>query len=250
VNAGKQVRLNRIFSSDQRAVVVAMDHGLPGMKPLGHLSQPGELINKVKKGGADGILTTPGIVEKFASEIGELGLIIRLDGAATTLRDSFGAMQLVSSVEDALCLGADAVAVMGFCGTDDEGNSLKTLGAVAKECRTLGVPLVAEMLPFGFGADPSIDQIALAARIGAELGADIIKTKYQGPPDLYQKVTEECFAPILILGGGARASKDSLLDEVREAVSVGVAGVAMGRNIWQSGDVVGKTQEIVKAVHG
>ncbi len=249
MNPGKQVRINRIFSNDKKAVVIAMDHGLPGMSPLGNLLNPGELIDQIAAGGADTVLTTPGIAANFSDHFKQLGLIVRLDGAATTLGKDFSEMRLISSVEDALRLGADAVAVMGFCGTPDEKDSLATLGKVAAECRLLGIPLLAEMLPLGFGADPTIDQISLAARIGAEMGADIVKTKYQGPPDLYQKVTEECFVPILILGGSAKASQNAVLDEVRDAVNVGVAGVAMGRNIWQSGDVVSKTREVVKAVH-
>ncbi len=250
MNSGKKIRLNRIFSTDNRSVVVAMDHGLPGISPLGHLSDPKYLIGAIKDSGANAILTTPGIADKFAEDMKGLGLILRLDGGATTLSSSFGAMQLISSVEDALYLGADAVAVMGFCGTPDESDSLRVLGEVAKECRKLGIPLMAEMLPLGFSADPNIDQIALAARIGAEMGADIIKTKYMGPPEQYQKVTEECFAPVLILGGSARSSQEEMLKEISSAVNVDVAGVAMGRNIWQEGDVTAKTAKIVKAVHG
>lgn len=97
-----------------------MDHGLPGMTPLGHLVNPETLLSQIQMSGVDAILTTSGIVEKFADEIGDLAVILRLDGGATTLSPSFGAMDLISSVEGALYLGADAVAVMGFCGTDDE----------------------------------------------------------------------------------------------------------------------------------
>jgi len=249
MNSAKAIRLNHIFASDRRSVIIAMDHGLPGMRPLGHLTHPGTLIQQIAAGGADAILTTPGIAAQFAECIGRLGLILRLDGAATTLGEGSGEMRLIASVEDALRLGADAVAVMGFCGTKDESDSLETLGKVAAECRRLGVPLMAEMLPLGYTGKPDVQQIALAARIGAELGADIIKTKYAGAPQEYREVTDTCFAPVVVLGGSARSS-DEVLAEIEDALSAGAAGVAIGRNVWQAADVVATTRSVVRAVHG
>lgn len=245
---GKQVRLNRIFSADKRAVVIAMDHGLPGVSPLVHLANPGLLLRQVSEGGGDAILTTPGIANQFADQIGHLGLIIRLDGAATLIGEGSSEMRLISSVEDALKLGADAVAVMGFCGIPDESASLQTLGLVGVECRRLGVPLLAEMLPLGFNGKPDVSQLAQAARVGCEMGADIIKIKYLGPSEAYQEVTETSFSPVLILGGGARSS-DEVLVEIREAMSAGAAGVAIGRNVWQNEDPTRMTKSIVEAVH-
>lgn len=248
MSAAKTIRMNHIFASDGRAVVIAMDHGLPGMTPLGALKDPAHLLREIRAGGADAILTTPGIAARFAADIGKLGLIVRLDGGATTLSQSFGAMQLIASVEDALRLGADAVAVMGFCGTPDESDSLRTLGMVAKECRTLGVALMAEMLPLGYQGKPTVEQVVLAARIGAEMGADIIKTKYVGSAEAYAEVIETCFAPVLVLGGSAKAP-EAVMSEIRDAIRAGSAGVAIGRNVWQAPDPAAVTREIAQAVH-
>ncbi|MBL8130834.1 MAG: fructose-bisphosphate aldolase [Anaerolineae bacterium] len=249
MSTGKTIRLNHIFAQDGRSVVVAIDHGLPGMGPFGALKTPGKLLRQIRAAGADAILATPGTAARFAADIGDLGLILRLDGGATTLGEGVGKMRLIASVEDALRLGADAVAVMGFCGTPDEGDSLETLGQVAAECRRLGMPLMAEMLPLGYMAKPTVQEIVLAARIGAELGADIIKTKYTGTPDEYREVIETCYTPVLVLGGSAKAP-DALFSEIRDSLRAGAAGVAIGRNIWQAEDVEGTTRRMVSAVHG
>jgi len=249
MNSSNTLRLNHIFADDGRAVVIAMDHGLPGIGPFGQLTRPAALLQQIRTGGADAILTTPGIAARFAADIGRLGLILRLDGGATTLGNGSGEMRLIASVEDALRLGADAVAVMGICGTADESQSLETLGKVAAQCRSLGIPLMAEMLPLGYQGKPNVKQIALAARIGAELGADIIKTKFVGTREEYCEVTETCFAPVLILGGSARAP-DELVAEIKDALGAGVSGVAIGRNVWQSDDAAGITRRFVEAVHG
>ena len=244
---GVTVRLNRIFGDDGKSVMVAMDHGLPGMHPLGHLRDPGALIDAIVAGGADAILTTPGIARRFADHLGRIGLVLRLDGGATSIGDVPRTSSLIASVEDAARLGADAVAVMGFCGTPDEGASLATLGRVAVECRALGMALMAEMLPLGFGGDPTVEEIAIAARIGAETGADIVKTKYAGPPDAYRQVTEACFAPVLVLGGSARELSD-VVQEVGDAMAGGAAGVAIGRNVWRAEDVRAAVAAIVASV--
>jgi DhnA family fructose-bisphosphate aldolase class Ia len=249
LNTGKQIRLNRIFATDGRAVIVAMDHGLPGVTPLANLADPGRLLEQLATGGADAILTTPGIACHFAGKLGKMGLILRLDGAATMLSQTVNEMRLIASVEDALIMGADAVAVMGFCGTPDETNSLEILGKVAGECRRLGVPLLAEMLPLGFAAQPTVTQLAQAARIGAETGADIIKLPYAGPPEAYRDVTTSCFAPVLVLGGSARAAHEATA-QIEEAMTAGAAGVAVGRNVWQQEDAAEMTRTIVMLVHG
>jgi fructose-bisphosphate aldolase, class I len=247
VSSGTTVRLNRILGGDGRAVVVAMDHGLPGMHPLGHLRDPGTLLAAVAAGGADAVLTTPGIAKRYAGSFGRLGLLLRLDGGATSIGEAPRRSSLIASVADAARLGADGVTVMGFCGTPDEGDSLATLGAVAEACREHGLVLMAEMLPLGFGADPTVEQVAVAARIGAEMGADLIKTKYVGPRDAFRQVTEGCFAPVLVLGGSARDPR-ALVAEVDDALAAGARGVAIGRNVWRSGDVRAAVAALTAAV--
>ncbi len=249
MNPGTEIRLNRLFGRDGKSVVVAMDHGLAGMFPLGHLAHPASLLAAIAEGGADAILTTPGLARRFAPHIGGLGLIVRLDGGATPIGNVPRASSLIATPEDALRLGADAVAVMGFCGTEDEARSLATLGKVATECRALGLALMAEMLPLGFGGEPTGEEVAMAARIGAEMGADIVKTKYVGPQAAYRQVTEACFAPVLVLGGSERELGE-LTGTIDEALGAGAAGVAYGRSVWRAADARGVVGAIVGAVHG
>lgn len=247
--SGTAVRLGRVFGRDGLTVIVAMDHGLPGMFPLGRLQDPAALLADIAAAGADAVLTTPGIAKRFAPHLGRLGLIVRLDGGATSVGDAPRTSSLIASVEDALRLGADAVAVMGICGTEEEGRSLATLGQVAKECRACQVPLMAEMLPLGFGGDPSVEELAVAARVGAEMGADIIKTKYAGTPEEYRYVTASCFAPVVVLGGSER-DLGQVTATIGQALKGGAAGVAMGRNVWRAPDARAAVGAIVDAVHG
>ncbi len=249
MEATNNIRLNRILGRDGRTLIVALDHGISGISPLSNLGRPAELIQLVIMGGADAILTTPGIANSFASSFGKVGLILRIDGGPSALTGKWEEMQVFLSVENALKLGADAVIMMGISGGEGESKSLVTLGKVATECRTWGIPLIAEMLPGGFGAgEVSMAHIITSARLGAEYGANIVKIKYQGPVDEYQKVIESCYCPIVVLGGSKKEPK-VLIEEIKGAMNIGAIGAAIGRNIWQSEDPQATTRAIYEAVH-
>jgi class I fructose-bisphosphate aldolase len=230
-------------------VVVALDHGIAGITPLDHLEKPRILMPKLSQGGADAIIVTPGIARSCSDLFTGLGLILRIDGGATALSGEWDKMEIIRSVEDALRLGADAVIMMGTCGTSEEARSLANLGLVAARCDEWGLPLIAEMLPGGFGArDVTINQLAASARLGAELGADVIKLRYQSPSDDYQEVTRACYVPVITLGG-PKQSPEGLIQEIQESQQAGACGVAVGRNIWQAEYPENILAQIVKSVH-
>lgn len=227
-------RMHRIFRDDGRSLVVAMDHG-SGLDVYPALARPAAVIDEVVLGGADAILTTPGIVKQFSQDLKSVAVILRVDGGSSQLADvgSLGC-EVLYSVEDALRLGADAIACMGFPGTPLESQTLGNVARLAGQCEAWGIPLLAEMLPGGLINSKlrTAENIRLAARIGVELGADFIKTEYVEPPESFQQVTENCFRPVLILGGAKTHDERGLFNMVRSSLKGGAAGVVMGRNVW------------------
>jgi DhnA family fructose-bisphosphate aldolase class Ia len=124
--------------------------------------------------------------------------------------------------------------MMGITATAKEAQSLANLGRVAARCNEWGIPLVAEMLPGGFSAkETTIQQIRVSARLAAELGADIVKIKYQGPVEEFKTVTCSSYVPVVVLGG-SKQNPEQLAAEVNQALQAGARGVAVGRNIWQA----------------
>jgi fructose-bisphosphate aldolase/2-amino-3,7-dideoxy-D-threo-hept-6-ulosonate synthase len=97
------------------------------------------------------------------------------------------------------------------------------------------------------GHDPEV--VKLSARVGAELGADIIKTNYTGDPDTFKEVVDGCPVPVVIAGGPKVETEEDLFRMVKDAVSVGGAGVAMGRNIFQAKNPQLMTCAISELVH-
>jgi DhnA family fructose-bisphosphate aldolase class Ia len=161
-------------------------------------------------------------------------------------------MQLIYSVEDALRLGADAVGTMGMPGSRFESQTLPYLSELIGQCAEWNMPVLAEMLPGGF-EDPqemwTPENIGLACRIGAELGADIIKTTYTGDVDSFARIVEQVYVPIVVLGGTKSDHPRDLLELVHGAMQAGAVGVACGRNIVQYEDPTKITQAVAAIIH-
>ncbi|MDH3753399.1 MAG: hypothetical protein OEU32_05950 [Acidimicrobiia bacterium] len=240
--------MNRIFAADGRTVIVALDHGLID-GPCEGFEHPGEVIAAVVAGGADAILTSFGIAEAYAAELSAVGLILRSDGAATNLgTPSTGSLSRFFGPEDALRLGADALVVTAMPGSDKEAATLETLARTTAEAHRRGLPVLGEMVPGGFNSGPEMrgpDAVALAARLGAELGADFIKAPYCAD---YASVTSSTFVPVVILGG-AKGSEAEMLANIRDAIDAGAKGVAIGRNVFQCENPTAMTEAIVAVVH-
>ena len=72
-----------------------------------------------------------------------------------------------------------------------------------------------------------------AARVGAELGADIVKCNYTGSVASFKDVVAGCPVPVVIAGGEKMETETQLLKMVESALEAGAAGVSIGRNAFQ-----------------
>jgi fructose-bisphosphate aldolase/2-amino-3,7-dideoxy-D-threo-hept-6-ulosonate synthase len=88
-----------------------------------------------------------------------------------------------------------------------------------------------------------------AARVGAELGADIIKTNYTGDPDSFKDVIRSCPVPVIIAGGPKANTDAEVMKMVEDAISAGASGVSIGRNVFQHKNPAEMTRAISKVVH-
>lgn len=240
-------RLHHIFRPDGRALIVAFDHGMID-GPAQGMEQPAATLEKIVAGGADAILTSYGTALRFAKEIESLGLILRLDGGGTKL-GKMGPGSQFYSIEDALFLGVDAVAVSAFPGASEEEASMRMLAKVIGDAHKWGIPVMGEMVPGGFDSPDSMrtaESIAIAARIGAELGSDWVKIPYA---EGFEKVTSTCYVPAVILGGAKKGSERTMLEKIRTALDVGAKGVAIGRNIFQADDPLAMTAAVAALIH-
>ena len=248
---GKEIRLERIINRNTgKAVIVPMDHGVT-VGPILGITDMKKAMAQVADGGANAVVVHKGIVAKGHRKSGpDLGLIVHLSGS-TALSPEPNAKTLVCTVEEAIRLGADGVSVHVNIGNGREREMLADLGRVAERASYWGMPLLAMIYPRGEKIKDEYDKEAIkhAARLGAELGADVVKVSYTGSPDSFREVVEGCSVPVIIAGGPKMESDRAVLEMVKGAMEAGAAGTSIGRNVFQHSDPSRMVAALAMIVH-
>ena len=227
---GKKIRLERIINRNtKRTVIAPMDHGVSS-GPIPGIIDMDETVESISQGGADAILMHKGIVQQGHRGYGEdIGLIVHLS-ASTSLAPDPNDKVIVTSVEKAIQLGADAVSIHVNLGSETESQMLQELGQKVEN-------------------EHDVEFVKHAARVGSELGVDIVKTNYTGDPDSFKEVVEGAIVPVVIAGGPKVETDEELLQMVKDSLEVGGAGVAFGRNLFQAENPGKITRAIAEVVH-
>ncbi len=248
---GKSVRMERIIDRKSgNTVIVPMDHGVSS-GPIEGLIDMKSATNAVAEGGADAVLLHKGIVRAGHRGYGrDIGLIVHLSASTSLGPDPLNKVR-VTTVDEAIKLGADAVSVHVNIGAENEPEMLRKLGETAQICEEWGMPLLAMMYPRGQKVPDEHDVkfVKHVARVGAELGADIIKTNYTGTPESFREVVEGTPIPVVIAGGPKMGTDKEVLEMIKEAIDAGGRGVSIGRNIFQHRNPTKMTRAVADIVH-
>ena len=238
-----------------KSLVVAMDHARTlGVTP--GLEDPGKVLDRVIEAGADGIMTSYGVIKHYRERlIGRIPTYLRLDGGPSKYREDwlrYSEWSLLHTVEDARRLGVDGVCIMAFIGAPVELRTLEIVARVAGDCAADGLPVMVEALPCPAERVPNTldaDAMASACRIAFEHGADIVKTYYTGSAASFRKVASTCPVPVLIAGGVKMDTIRAALEVVHGSVQGGGRGVVFGRNIWQTPDPAAVVRALGAIIH-
>ncbi len=248
---GKAIRLERIIDRNSgKTVIIPMDHGVT-VGPIEGLTDMRKAISNMVSGGANAILMHKGMVRAGHRGSGrDVGLIIHLSGG-TALSPDPNAKELVCTVEEAIKLGADAVSIHINLGAETDKEMLRQFGQVSERCLFWQVPLVAMMYTRGAKIKDEFDvqNVKLAARAGAELGADIVKVPYTGSVETFAQVVEGCPVPVVIAGGPKMGSDEEIFRMVEGALKAGATGVSIGRNAFQHEKPEQMVRALSKMVH-
>lgn len=250
MEVGSLRRFNRIINPRTgRAIIVPMDHGVSDGVPRG-LRNMAQAITDMSVGGADAVLLHKGLIHKARYEDHlHLGFIMHIS-ASTSLSSRPNKKMLVGDVEEAVRLGADAISIHINLGDEYESDMMADAGRVAKECSLWGMPLMMMVYARGHDVDSySPKNIAHCARVGAELGADIVKVPYTGDVESFADVVEDCGVPVLIAGGPKLDSTRKLLEMVHGSLQAGGAGLSVGRNVFEHHNRVALVKALRAMVH-
>ncbi len=248
---GKQIRMERLINRNtRRTVIVPMDHGI-SVGPIPGIIDMKTTIDRIAEGGANAIVEHKGLVTEGHRKKGsDIGLIIHLS-ASTSLSMYPNAKTLVCSVEEAIKLGADGISIHVNLGNGQEKEMLNDFGKVVYEARNWGIPVLAMMYPRGekIKDEYDVNVVKHVARVGCEMGADLVKVSYTGSVETFKEVTAGCTVPVVIAGGAKMDSDRDILEMVKGSVDAGGSGVSIGRNVFQHRDPKLMVQAISSIVH-
>lgn len=246
---GKRLRLRRLLGADGRGVVVPMDHGV-SEGPMPGIERPAETCARVRDGGADSVIVHKGLVRTIAPALGNMGFWLHVS-AGTSLNPDPNDKRVVASIEEALRLGADGISIHVNVGAKEESRMIEDMGRFVTECDNVGLPLLAMMYPRGHEIRNPHDLalVQKVARLGYELGADVLKVPYTGAPDSFRDVVRGVDVPVLISGGAKADTDRAFLQIVQGSLEAGGAGVSVGRNFWQHKDPTAITRAVARLVH-
>lgn len=237
------------ITRDGRMLAVPMDHGISN-GPIEGLEDPGRTAYECEKGGITAVIVNKGILKSMPRPL-KAGVLVHFS-ASTSRSSSPNRKMITGTVEEAVRMGADGVSLHVNIGGNEEPEMLEQLGAAAERCQAWGVPLLAMMYPRGENVpdphEPGV--VAHAARIGAECGADIVKTVYTGDVESFGRIVRSTPVPVVV-AGGPRASGDlELLQMAEQAMSAGAAGMTFGRNVFAHKSPEGMSRALADVVFG
>ena len=252
MSLGKDVRLRRLFNpTSGKILVIALDHAI-GWGVVPGLEDMQTTVAKIVEAQPDAITMLKGTAEKvFRPFAGTVPFIMK----ATTFSPYQPAYDTaVATVDEAVRLGADAVAIgCTVCG-DRQQELLSQLGEFVHQAGLVGYPTVTHIYPKGnlIGKEDwyKEEHVTYAARAGAELGVDIIKTFYTGDPTSFARVVRATPASLVVSGGPKLPSLQHVFQMTYEAMQAGAVGVTYGRNVWQADDPVAVVQALKHIIHG
>lgn len=246
---GKTRRMSRLLVGTQKRCLMApLDHG-GWLGPKKGIDRPRVITEAVLKGGANALLISPGFYREVAPLVSPAtGVVLRVSLTAGLSQQ--GTQETpIASLDTALRMDADAIAVSVFFGRAGDIEIYRWLASLVEISQRYEMPVVAEMMPPG-DRSYEAEAIAHAARIGMEIGADIVKTNYCGNVEEFKQVVAAAPVPIIVAGGPSQGDDSSTTALARDAIAAGAAGVAIGRRVWQASDPTVVTAQIHAAIFG
>ncbi len=242
------IRLNKIMRQN-KALFLAYDQGLEhGPTDFNDRNvDPNYILDIAKKGKYNAVILQKGIVEKYYKR--QVPLILKLNGKTNLVEGEPIATQLCT-VKEAIKLGAAAVGYTIYLGSIHEPEMMSEFENIEREAHENGLPVIAWMYPRGKAIKNEISRetLAYAARVGLEIGADIVKMKYNGNKNDLKWIVKSAGKTRVVIAGGMKRDEKSLLKDVRDIIEAGAAGLAIGRNIWQHPNPLKITKKIRETI--
>jgi class I fructose-bisphosphate aldolase len=173
----------------------------------------------------------------WAPYAGKIPLILQ----SSTVRPDDVAREQIATVEDAVRLGADALAIATFVRGATEAAYLRVVADTVRDAARFDLPVICHIYPreapYFTAVSFAPEDIAWAVRCAVEVGVDVVKTPYCGDVRSYARIVADCPVPLVAAGGPKTETLTEALAAMSEVVESGARGATIGRNIWGSDNI-------------
>ncbi len=242
---GLKNRLSRVFNpKDGRTVMLAFDHGY-FQGPTTGLERVDQTILPLEPY-ADCLMLTRGIQRSVIPATTQKAIALRASGGTSMAQpDLLSNESIACSIEEAIRLNANVLAVQVFIGSEHERQTIKNMTDLIDGANRYGIAVMG-VVAVGKQMARTPQYFRLATRIMAELGCHMVKCYYTDTE--FDTITSCCPVPIVIAGGKKLPELDAL-KMCAGAIAEGASGVDMGRNIFQSDAPISMMQAVRAVVH-
>lgn len=241
---GMRNRMAGLIQSDGRALFMPIDHGY-FQGPTRKLERPWETVEPLLPY-ADAIFVTRGVLRSSIDPAKTKPIILRVSVGTSVIGKDLANEGITTSIMEALRLNVAAVGISIFVGSEYEHESLLNLSRLVNEAEVYGIPVMAVTAVGKELEKRDARYLALCCRIGAELGARVVKTYWC---EDFEKVTGGCPVPVVMAGGPKVDTEREVLDFVYDGIQKGAIGVNLGRNVWQSEHPTAMIRAIRAVIH-
>jgi 2-amino-4,5-dihydroxy-6-oxo-7-(phosphonooxy)heptanoate synthase len=250
-HTGRRLRLKRLYKHNvDRLFIVPMDHSVTD-GPFARNIEYDRILGDIGQAGVDAVVLHKGRLRALPEDFYRATSVIVHVSASTKYAPDVNEKYVVASVESAVRRGADGISMHINLGSPTEARQLRDLAEVADACEEVGVPLLVMLYARGqqMSAFPNRDTLAHAATLAADFGADIVKLALPNDAEDIAWITSRCPVPI-IAAGGAKLDERSFIGFVQNVVKGGGAGLAAGRNVFMSDNVVSLGRRVRACLDG
>lgn len=248
--------LKDISLQNGKILILAYDQGLEvGPSCLDEWSGNSDnIFSLAMRNGFSGIALQKGLAEQYYLKKSETSakipsLIVKVNGK-TSLYTKNSLSLLNCSLDYAKKIGAKAIGYTIYVGSEHESEMMSEASKIQEFCRETRTPFVLwsypkleSLGPKDKSSELSATTIAYTARVGYELGADVVKLKF---PHFEKELSREDKITILseivaianstkvLFQGQKLMDEEDFFDNVNLVRESGADGMAIGRNIWGS----------------
>ena len=251
MNIGKRIRMNRLFAPPSGNLCsVAVDH------LIGYDAHMPDGLRAIQPTLAAIVAARPNAVtmhKGLATSVWEphAGLVPLIVQSSLARVDDRACEQVVTP-EEAVRLGADAIAIAAFIRGPNEATKLRRVAECVREAARFELPVMCHIYPRDLSGEiPRVsfapEDVAWAVRCAFEMGVDVVKAPYCGDRKAHAQIVAQCPVPLVAAGGPRAETLEAALSMIADVVRSGARGATIGRNIWGF-DRIGAAVAAFKAV--